>query len=456
MSAAVSQEISGLVAQARGLAERARAASRLLARAPAQQRTEAILAMAALLETPALKARLALANDADVEAARTAGLGPALLDRLALDDPRLAALAGALREVAAQADPLGEVVERSTRPNGISVERMRAPLGSVLMIYEARPNVTADAAALCLRSGNAALLRGGSEALRSNTVLLEMARAALAQVGLPEDSVVLVPPDRALLDALLQLEELIDLCIPRGGPGLIRLISERSRIPVIKHYQGVCHLYVDAAADLALAERLAVNGKAQRPGVCNALECLLVDAAIAAEALPRLARALVASGVELRCDPLALPLCQTAADSTSEGEGMAALLASCGVPVGRAPGGVLAASAADFGQEFLELKMAVAVVDGLDGALDHIARFGSRHTECIVTSDGARSSRFVREVDASCTAVNASSRFNDGGELGLGAELGVSTSKMHAYGPMGLREMTAQKFVVYGTGQVRG
>ena len=454
-AAAVSEQVSELVAQARGLAERARAASRLLARAPAQQRTEAIVAMAALLETQGLKARIAAANDADGAAARATGQTPALLDRLRLGAQRLASLASTLREVAAQPDPLGEVVEKSTRPNGITVERLRAPLGSVLMIYEARPNVTADAAALCLRSGNAALLRGGSEALRSNTVLLEVARAALAQVGLPEDGVVLVPPDRALLDALLQLEELIDLCIPRGGPGLIRLIAERSRIPVIKHYQGVCHLYVDGAADLSLAERLAVNGKAQRPGVCNALECLLVDAKVAAEALPRLARALVASGVELRCDPRALPLCQAAANATSADEGMAALLASCGVPLGHAPGAVLAATPSDFGQEFLELKMAVAVVDGLDGALDHIARYGSRHTECIVTSDQARADRFVREVDASCTAVNASSRFNDGGELGLGAEIGISTSKLHAYGPMGARELTCTRFVVHGAGQVR-
>jgi glutamate-5-semialdehyde dehydrogenase len=449
---AVSGQESELVAQARGLAERARAASRVLARAPAQQRTEAILAMAALLETPELKARIALANSADVEAARAAGQTPALLDRLVLNEARLPALAGALREVASQPDPLGEVVEKSTRPNGITVERMRAPLGSVLMIYEARPNVTADAAALCLRSGNAALLRGGSEALQSNTVLLEAARAALAQAGLPEDGVLLVPPDRALLDALLQLEELIDLCIPRGGPGLIRLIAERSRIPVIKHYQGVCHLYVDGAADLSLAERLAVNGKAQRPGVCNALECLLVDASIAATALPRLARALVASGVELRCDARALPLCQAPAGAPGD---LAALLAECGVPAGRAPGSVVAASPTDFGHEFLELKMAVAVVDGLGGALDHIARYGSRHTECIVTADQARADRFVREVDASCTAVNASSRFNDGGELGLGAEIGISTSKLHAYGPMGARELTCTRFVVHGAGQVR-
>jgi glutamate-5-semialdehyde dehydrogenase len=440
-----------LLAQARALATRARDASRLLARAAPEQRTQAILAMAALLETPALQARLHEANTEDVAAARTAGQSAALIDRLLLDGKRLAGLVRALREIAAQPDPIGEVVETGTRPNGLWVERVRAPLGSVLMIYEARPNVTADAAALCLRSGNAALLRGGTEALRSNTVLLGAAREALALAGLPEDGVVQVPPDRALLDRLLQCEDLVDLCIPRGGPGLIRLIAERSRIPVVKHYQGVCHLYVDKSADLELAERLAINGKAQRPGVCNALECLLVDAAVAPQFLPRAAAALTKSGVELRCEPRALLLFQRPAPAP----GLGKLLASCGVPEGRAPGAVLPAAEGDFGQEFLDLKLAVAVVDGLDGALDHIARYGSRHTEVIAASDEQAIARFVREVDASCTAVNASSRFNDGGELGLGAEIGISTSKLHAYGPMGARELTCTRFVVRGDGQVR-
>jgi len=322
---------------------------------------------------------------------------------------------------------VGEVVERTARPNGLQITRVRAPLGSVLMIYEARPNVTADTAALCIRSGNAALLRGGSEALQSNSVLVEAAQRALESVGLPGDAVQLVPPDRALLDALLQLEDQIDLCIPRGGPSLIRMIAERSRIPVIKHYQGVCHLYVAADADLAMAERIALNSKVQRPGVCNALECLLVDAAVAAEAVPRLARALSQAGVELRCDERALPL---------------------------AAGGV-AAMADDFGREFLDLKLAVAVVDGIDGALRHIARYGSRHTEAIVTKDPQIANRFMSEVDASCVLWNASTRFNDGGELGLGAEIGISTSKLHAYGPMGLRELTCTRYVVRGDGQVR-
>ena len=405
------------------LAARAQAASRALARSSAAQRAAALEAYAAELES--CGEALAAANAADLAGA--AGQGPAFLDRLRLDPARLQGLADSVRAVARLPDPVGEVVERSTRPNGLRVERVRAPLGVILMIYEARPGVTSDAAALCLRSGNAVLLRGGSEALQSNSVLLEAARRALASAGLPEEAVQLVPPDRTLLDELLQLEGQIDLCIPRGGPSLVRLISERSRIPVIKHYQGVCHLYVAADADAALAEQIAVNAKTQRPGVCNALECLLVDAQAAPALLPRLGAALGKAGVELRCDARALPL---------------------------VPGGMPAA-ADDFGREFLDLKLAVAVVDGIDGALGHIARYGSRHTEAICTRDPDLAERFLREVDASCVVANASTRFNDGGELGLGAEIGISTSKLHAYGPMGLRELTCTRFVVRGDGQVR-
>lgn len=413
---------------ARNLAERAKAASRALAVASSDTRARALLAFAAALETPALLEAVTFANEQDVAGAQRAGQTDALLDRLRLDGPRLRSLAKGVRAVAALPDPVGEVVERSERPNGLRIERVRAPLGVILMIYEARPGVTADAAALCLRSGNAVLLRGGSEALHSNRVLLDAFREALASVGLPADAAQLVAPDRALLDDLLQQEELIDLCIPRGGPSLIRMISERSKIPVIKHYQGVCHLYVAADADLEMAERIAVNAKAQRPGVCNALECLLVDAQIAAKALPRLSRALAAAGVQLRCDERALLHAGSAA---------------------------VAARPDDFGREFLDLILAVKVVDGLDGALAHIARYGSKHTEAIVTRDLAMGERFVQEVDSSCALVNASTRFNDGGELGLGAEIGISTSKLHAYGPMGLRELTCTRFVVRGDGQVR-
>jgi glutamate-5-semialdehyde dehydrogenase len=411
--------------QAVELAERARTASRALSSASAGQRARALQLFARELESPRVATALEAANAADLRGA--AGESAAFLDRLRLDGQRLRDLARAVREVSALPDPVGEVVERTTRPNGLRVERVRSPLGVVLIIYESRPGVTAEAAALCLRSGNAVLLRGGSEALQSNSVLVDAFQRALEQAGLPEDAVQLVPPDRALLDTLLQQEDRIDLCIPRGGTSLIRFVAERSRIPVVKHYQGVCHLYVAADADLAQAESIAVNAKAQRPGVCNALECLLVDAGIAAQALPRLGRALQAAGVELRADPRALP---------------------------HLPG-ALPAAPDDFGREFLDLKLAVAVVDGVEGALGHIARYGSRHTEAICTRDERLAERFVREVDASCALVNASTRFNDGGELGLGAEIGISTSKLHAYGPMGLRELTCTRFVVRGDGQVR-
>jgi glutamate-5-semialdehyde dehydrogenase len=394
------------------LTERARAAARELSRMSGADRARVVIAAAA--EIARRSQEILAANAVDLAAAQD--LSPALRDRLTLNPQRLAALVAALRDVAALPDPVGEVLEELTRPNGLRVQRVRAPLGVILMIYESRPNVTAEAAALCLRSGNAPLLRGGREALQTNSALLSC---------FPEELALLVPPDRALLDLLLHAEGRIDLCIPRGGPGLIRAVSEKARIPVVQHYQGICHLYVAADADVALAARLAANGKMSRPGVCNALEGLLVDGSIAAQALPQLASAL--PGVELRCDERALP---------------------------HVPGGVPAAPE-DFGREFLDLILAVKVVDGLDGALEHIARYGSRHTESICTRDASLAERFLREVDASCVVWNASTRFNDGGELGLGAEIGISTSKLHAYGPMGLRELTCTRFVVRGDGQVR-
>ena len=394
------------------LTGRARVASRELVRMTSAERQKLVLDAAAGIS--ARSAEILAANAEDLKAA--SDLSPAMRDRLKLDASRLDGLVRALREVAALPDPVGEVVEAFTRPNGLRVERVRAPLGVILMIYESRPNVTAEAAALCLRSGNAALLRGGREALQTNSALLAC---------FPEEVVQLVPPDRALLDELLAAEGRIDLCIPRGGPGLIRAISQKARIPVIQHYQGVCHLYVAADADLDLAARLTANAKMSRPGVCNALECLLVDSAVAAQALPVIAAAL--EGVELRCDELSLPL---------------------------VPGGVPAAPE-DFGREFLDLVLAIKVVDGVNGALAHIARYGSRHTESICARDASMAEQFLREADASCVLWNASTRFNDGGELGLGAEIGISTSKLHAYGPMGLRELTCTRFVVRGDGQVR-
>ena len=374
------------------MAERARVASRELLKA---DRAKLVLEAAARIKQRAPE--ILAANEIDLSRARD--LSPAMIDRLRLDGKRLGDIARAMREVAALPDPVGEVVESYQRPNGLRVERVRSPLGVILMIYEARPNVTAEAAALCLRSGNAALLRGGSEALQTNSALVSC---------FEEDFVQLVPPDRALLDELLQLEDRIDLCIPRGGPSLIRFISERSRVPVIKHYRGVCHLYVAPDADLEMAEKIVVNAKTQRPGVCNALECVLIDGKI--------------HDFELRLRR-AMPQVEFV-----EGE---------------------------YGTEFLDLKISYAFVDGIDQALQHIARYGSRHTEAIATRDPALAERFLREVDASCVLWNASTRFNDGGELGLGAEIGISTSKLHAYGPMGARELTCTRFVVRGDGQVR-
>ena len=342
-------------------------------------------------------------------------------------------MAAALESVAGLPDPVGEVTERWERPNGLHVRRERLPLGVVLMIYESRPNVTSDAAGLCLKSGNAVILRGGRESLRSNRAILAALRDGLRQTTLPEDAVQLVPtPDHEALLELLRLEGLIQLCIPRGGEALIRFVTEHARgVPVVQHYKGVCHVYVHAAADLDMAESVLVNAKTSRPGVCNAAECLLVDEAVAAGFLPRAVKALQARGVEVRGCARTLELLGSA--------GLAAALAS----------------PEDYGREFLDLVLAVKVVAGMDEALAHVARYGSEHTEAIVTREASAASRFTREVAASAVMVNASTRFNDGGELGLGAEIGISTSRLHAFGPMGLRELTAQKYVVQGSGQVR-
>ena len=415
----------------RALACAARDAARELSRAPSEQKDEALRAAADALGKRS-RAILA-ANRADVAAAKKAGQNAAFLDRLALDAGRLDGIARALGEVAALPDPVGEVTASWRRPNGLRVKKVRIPLGVVLMVYEARPNVTVDAASLCVKSGNAAILRPGSDALRSSLALGAAFADGLAAAGLPRAAAQVVPtPDREATFALLQLDDLIDLAIPRGGPALIRAVAERSRVPVIKHYQGVCHLFLDASAPPEQAVALALNGKVQRPGVCNALECLLVHRAAAGKLLPVVGRALAEAGVELRCDPAAL-----------------AALRKAGVPA-------IAARPDDFGREFLDKILAVRVVAGLDGALDHIARYGSLHTEAILTKDLGNARRFEREVTASAVMVNASTRFNDGGELGLGAEIGISTTKLHAFGPMGLAELTTQKYVVEGDGHVRG
>lgn len=410
----------------RGFAQRAKAASRVMANATTAQKNAALTALAKALRVSTEP--IVQANALDLADAKAAGKNAAFLDRLLLDPARIEAMAKAVEFIVTLEDPIGEVTESWRRPNGLEVRKVRLPLGVVLMIYESRPNVTSDAAALCLKSGNVALLRGGSESFRSNQAIASALTAALSSAGLPPDAAMLVPDtSRESMLALLTLDGLIDLCIPRGGEGLIRFVAENARIPVVKHYQGVCHVYVHHDADLAMAERIVVNAKASRPGVCNAMECLLVDEAVAATALPRLARALMDKNVELRGCEKTVALVPT---------------------VGRA-------SDSDFGKEFLDLICAVKVVNGLDGALEHIARYGSEHTEAIVTTSRDAARRFTREVTASGVIVNASTRFNDGGELGLGAEVGISTSRLHAFGPMGLRELTAQKFVVEGDGQIR-
>jgi glutamate-5-semialdehyde dehydrogenase len=416
--------------QMRALAEAARGAARVLSRAPTGRKDDALRAAAAAIGRRA-RAILA-ANRADVAAARKAGQTAAFLDRLALDPKRLDGMARSLLEVAALPDPVGEVTASWTRPNGLRVKKVRIPLGVVLMIYEARPNVTIEAAGLCVKSGNAAILRPGSDALRSSLALAEAFAEGLEKAGLPAAAAQVVPTaDREASYALLALDDLIDLAIPRGGPSLIRSVAERSRVPVLKHYQGVCHLFLDETAPGEQAVALALNGKVQRPGVCNAVECLLVHRAAAARLLPAVGRALADAGVELRCDPTSLTVLRRA--------------------------GVKAVPARpeDYGFEFLDKILAVRVVPDLDGALDHIARYGSLHTEAIVTRDLGNARRFEREVTASAVMVNASTRFNDGGELGLGAEIGISTTKLHAFGPMGLAELTTQKFVVEGEGHVR-
>jgi len=412
------------------LVARARDSARTLSVAETSRKDRALLGMAAALR--ARKEEIRAANAEDVEAARKDGKPAAFVDRLLLDGPRIEAMAKTVEEVASLADPVGEVVERWKRPNGLQVEKVRLPLGVVLMIYESRPNVTSDAAALCLKSGNAVILRGGSESFRSNRAVAEALREGMEAAGLPPGAAQLVPTtSREALLELLRMEGRIDLCIPRGGEGLIRFVAENARIPVVKHYKGVCHVYVHQRADQEMAAEIVLNAKAQRPGVCNAAECLLVDRAIAEEFLPLAGKRLRGKGVELRGCPATV-----------------AILRRAGVEV-------VPAGPDDYGREFLDLILAVRVVENLEEALEHVARYGSEHTEAIVTADQAAAARFTREVTASGVMVNASTRFNDGGELGLGAEIGISTSRLHAFGPMGLRELTAQKYVVHGHGQVR-
>lgn len=368
------------------------------------------------------------ANAEDLRAAEAKGIAGAMLDRLKLDPARLAAIANAVREVATLPDPVGMVTRRETRPNGLSIERVRVPLGVIAMIYEARPNVTADAAALCLKAGNGVILRGGSEAVRSNVAIGRALQRALEAHGVPAAAITLVDDlRRETMLELLQLHDIVDLAIPRGGEGLIRFVAEHARVPVIKHYKGVCHLYVDAAADLGLALDLLLDGKVSRPGVCNALETLLVHADVADAFLPRAAAMLAERGVQLRAEPRALARMPDAVPAHDD----------------------------DWDAEFLDLILAVRVVDSLDDAIAHIRRHGSDHTEVIATRDDAAAARFVHALRSAVVMVNASSRFSDGGELGLGAEIGISTTRLHAYGPMGAESLTIERFVVRGAGQTR-
>ncbi len=410
----------------RELAARAKAAARRMAYASGRAKSRALLAAARRLWEE--RDRILEANRADLEAARAAGLSGAKYDRLRLDEPTLRTLHDGLRQLAEAPEVVGAIEAMRRLPNGLEVGRMRVPLGLVGFIYESRPGATVEAAGLVVKAGNAILLRGGREALQSNLALVAILRAALAEAGLPEDAVSLVPtPDRSAVLEMLGLSEYIDVMIPRGGDALIRLVTEHARMPVLFHAKGVNHLYFDRGADPEMGVALTVNGKVQRPGVCNALETLLVHQDEAPAFLPRVAEALAAHGVELRGDPAARRI----------------------VP------GMKPATEEDWAAEYLDLILAVRVVPDMDAALDHIARYGSHHTEVIVTRDYDRARRFLREVDASLVLVNASPRLNDGYQLGLGAEIGISTTKLHAYGPMGVRELTTTKWVGLGSGQVR-
>lgn len=413
------------------LGAQAKNAARAMTRATPESKNRALLGLAEILRER--EADILAANARDVEAARSAGQDSARLDRLTLTPAIMEEMRAACAHVANLPDPVGATESQWQRPNGLLVGKMRIPLGVIAMIYEARPNVTIDAAILCIKAGNAVILRGGSEALHSNTALAQALQDAMVQAGLPAEAAQLVTvPGHEAVNALCKLDQYIDVIIPRGGEGLVRAVTEAATMPVLKHFKGVCHAYIEPDADLEKALDIVFNGKVQRPGVCNALECLLVHKDVAARFLPMVAEKLGAAGVEFRADATALPL------------------------MDKAPAGsVVPQKPEDLGQEFHNLTLAVRVVADMDEALDHIARYGSNHTEIICTNNHAKAMRFLREADASMVAVNASSRFNDGGQLGLGAEIGISTSKLHAYGAMGVEELTTTKFVVLGQGQVR-
>ena len=411
--------------QMREMAKRARAAARTLAVASTEKKNDALRRMAELLRERS--GEIIAANTKDLDAGSE--LAGAMRDRLALDEARVEKMAAGVEQVAGLPDPVGKLLDETARPNGMTIRKVRVPIGVIAIIYESRPNVTADAASLCLKSGNSTILRGGSEAINSNLCVGKALSEALAEAGLPRDAIQVVPStDRALVGEFLKLDGLIDVVIPRGGKGLIRRVVEEATMPVIKHYEGICHVYVDGGADLDMAERIAVNAKAQRPGVCNSMETLLVHEAVAGEFIPRVVKALGEAGVEVLGCPEARRL---VAD------------------LGRA-------SDDTYRTEWLGLKMSLRVVPSLDAAVEHIETHGSHHSDAIVTADAAAAKRFLDMVDSACVFHNVSTRFSDGFEFGMGAEIGISTDKLHARGPMGLEELTSYKYVVVGDGQVRG
>jgi len=413
--------------EVREMARKAKEASHRLAQLSTATKNKALLEMGEGLERN--REQLIKENRKDLAAGEKAHLSLSLIDRLRLTPSVIHGMAEGLREVARLPDPVGEVIKMWKRPNGLMVGRMRIPIGVIGIIYESRPNVTADASGLCLKSGNSVILRGGSEAFHSNQAIGQILRKVLVKVGSPQEAIQIFPhTEREAIREMLQLDDEIDLIIPRGGEELIRFVTNHSKIPVIKHYKGVCHIFVDETADLDMATRVCLNAKVQRPGVCNAMETLLVHEKVASRFLPKVAKVLQKEGVELRgCSQTkkVLPHIKEA-----QGE--------------------------DWFQEYLDLILSIKVVKGIEEAIEHIARYGSSHTEAIITSDYQNAQRFLKEVNSSCVLVNASTRFNDGFELGLGAEIGISTSKLHAFGPMGLEELTTTKFIVYGEGQIRG
>jgi glutamate-5-semialdehyde dehydrogenase len=409
-----------------GMAKESKAASRQLRRVGRAQKDSALELLADKLID--MQADIIKENEKDLTQARKAGLSAAMIDRLAMDYNVIRGMADGLREVAALPDPVGEVSGMRKQPNGLLVGRVRIPLGVIGFIYESRPNVTVDAAALCLKSGNTVILKGGSEAIHSNLILSDLLEQALVETGLPPKAILVIPStDREAVKILIGLDEYIDTIIPRGGEGLIRFVTEHSRVPVLKHCKGVCHVYVDDYADLQMAREICFNAKVQRPGVCNAMETMLIHKGIANDFLPDMVKRFRDANVEIRGCPRTLELSQR----------------------------IKPAVETDWPSEFLDLILAVKIVSNMDEALDHIEQYGSNHTEAIITNDYNRSQRFLAEVDSSVVLINASTRFNDGNQLGLGAEIGINTSKLHAFGPMGLEELTTTKFIVYGQGQVR-